>query len=248
MDVAVVNKRNDDSTVFIIVGALLFLVIFFLFFGGRKSTGGGGGGTQPSSSECIDEPDTSTGWEEAAVDEASFTFVATNTDVTIPYIKNTLGYTRFITNKNDPPGCRYRYSVMDISDLASVNLKESSCTDYVLHYKTDDTGVNLEEEENTDMTPNQPTAPGGCPQRPYQYCSGIGNGGEIKKVYVSMGCPASLNLLKKLIDEGKLSGYDDEKIVKCCQQDNVAECKAKGVAGFPTVECENNQGIQGFCE
>ncbi len=244
MEVVVVNKNDDDNTVFIIIIFLLFLLIFFLFFGGRKSTGGGGGGgggTQPSSSECIDEPDTSTGWEEAAVDEASFTFAATNTNITIPYIKNTLRYTRFITNKNDPPGCRYRYSVMNISN-GPVTLKESSCTDYIVHYKADDTGLTLLPEENTEMTPE--TQSGGCPRAPYQYCS---TDGDIQLVYVSMGCPASLSLLKKLIAEGKLSGYDDERIIKCCEQENRQRCLANGIVAFPVIECGTGQRIQGYC-
>lgn len=87
-----------------------------------------------------------------------------------------------------------------------------------------------------------PTTPGGgCPAGPYTYCSTD----TIEKVYTVETCPASKRLVAKLIREGKLTGEDDPKIVKCCKKPDLCP----GIRKYPTISCTADPLLyyEGYC-
>lgn len=88
-----------------------------------------------------------------------------------------------------------------------------------------------------------PTVPGGgCPAGgPYSYCSTD----TIEKVYTVGTCSASKRLVDKLIREGKLTGENDPKIVKCCKNPDLCP----GIRKFPTVSCTADPLLyyEGYC-
>ncbi len=91
-------------------------------------------------------------------------------------------------------------------------------------------------------TPRAPAT--GCPSLPYTYCSRD----TIKNVYIVSGCPPSSRLIEKLIAEGKISGYNDPKVINCSQ--NQVLCTGAGIKSYPSVICENSPSdiYQGYCE
>jgi hypothetical protein len=127
------------------------------------------------------------------------------------------------------------YDVMYIDTKKSFNGMETACTDCQIFF-TDKFKVTL-----VAYSPADPETVAGCPMNPYPYCEAE----NIENVYVNLGCAASKSLIDKLIDEGKLEDINDPKIVKCCENPDV--CRARGIKAFPTVTCNNDVVIQGFC-
>lgn len=127
------------------------------------------------------------------------------------------------------------YDVMYLSNRRSFEGMETACTDCQIFY-TDKFKVSL-----SAYSPADKEKVAGCPMNPYPYCPAE----DIKNVYVNLGCAASKALIEKLIDEGKLEDINDPKIVKCCETPEV--CRARGIKAFPTVTCNNDVVIQGFC-
>lgn len=89
-----------------------------------------------------------------------------------------------------------------------------------------------------------PTVPGGgCPLNgpPYTYCSTD----TIDKIYIVESCPASKRLVTKLINEGKLTGEDDPKIVRCCKKPDLCP----GIRKYPSVTCKADPLLiyEGYC-
>lgn len=82
----------------------------------------------------------------------------------------------------------------------------------------------------------------GCPLNgPYTYCSTD----TIEKVYIVESCPASTRLVTKLINEGKLTGRDDPKIVRCCKNPDLCPVIRK----YPSVTCKATplDIYEGYC-
>lgn len=157
-------------------------------------------------------------------------FIADEQDVTLCKAQEKAGGA-FIACLKD--SSKETYDVMYLQGT-SFKGTETACTDCKIYF-TKDFKVTLDpekSEENTDSA---------CPINPYPYCSRD----DIDQVFVNMNCHASTSLIKKLISEDKLDGYDDPRIVKCCETPEV--CRANGVRAFPTVKCANSVVIQGFC-
>lgn len=82
-----------------------------------------------------------------------------------------------------------------------------------------------------------------CPLKPYPYCPKD----KIDNVYIVKSCGPSSKILRKLIDEGKLTGYDDPKIIDCGANPGV--CAAAGIRSYPTVACNGKTVMyEGFCD
>ena len=80
-----------------------------------------------------------------------------------------------------------------------------------------------------------------CPSSPYKYCSTD----TIEKIYVVDGCPASKRLLGKLMQEEKITGEDDPKVVKCCKRPDLCP----GIRKYPSVSCKADPLLiyEGYC-
>jgi hypothetical protein len=77
-------------------------------------------------------------------------------------------------------------------------------------------------------------SPVGCPPGNYTYCSGS----NVSKLYTQNGCSPSAALQSKL-------GLSMSKVINCSDAANATECAA--ITSFPTVVCDNNSRIVGFC-
>ena len=99
-------------------------------------------------------------------------------------------------------------------------------------------------EKCPSIKPPEESPRGNCPSAPYNYCS-MDN---IEKVYIVSGCTPSANLIRKLTTEGKITGEDDPKVVKCCKNPDV--CAAAGIKSYPSVICSNapTTVYQGYCD
>lgn len=97
------------------------------------------------------------------------------------------------------------------------------------------------EKERCPSVTEQPAT--GCPSNPYTYCSSD----NISKVYIVSGCAPSANLIKKLTAEGKITGEDDPKVIKCCK--NPELCTAAGIRSYPSIICANapTSVYEGYC-
>lgn len=232
----VASSSND--TVYIAMGVLLMLLFIFFVSGSRPRGGAGGTGGGVAAPEPEPEED-DTNWKSQSVYEPT-TFTPTHSSKTVQFGKNTYE-SLFIAKENDDG----TFDLMDLSSRSTLTVKKSGCTDYVLYYRPNvESSITFQEDETTENTPEDTVSPSGCTAGGgHQYCTS--NGQNITKVYVTMGCPASTNLLKKLVDEGKLSGYDDDRIIKCCETPDV--CRTAGITGYPTIDCGDGTGIQGFC-
>jgi hypothetical protein len=77
-------------------------------------------------------------------------------------------------------------------------------------------------------------SPAGCPPGIYTYCSGS----NVSKLYTQNGCSPSAALQAKL-------GLSMSSVVNCSDAANATECA--DIKSFPTVVCNNNSRIVGFC-
>lgn len=94
-----------------------------------------------------------------------------------------------------------------------------------------------------DVAESKETGNPRCPLKPYPYCPKE----KIDNVYIVKSCGPSSKILRKLIDEGKLTGYDDPKIIDCGANPSV--CAAAGVRSYPTVACNGKTTMyEGFCD
>jgi hypothetical protein len=240
------NKKNDDDDnkifLWIFLGILLLLLLWWLFSGNKK-TGGGGGGVAPAT--CNPSLWTS---KPLILPED---FVAERTNMS-ECDAQTFG-------QNNNKGAFIRCKTGDVMFLTgdSFTGTETACTDCKIYYTSEFT-VTLRAESPPHMpisdgadSPLPPPVSGGCPSNPYPYCSA--EDGEFSNVYITLNCHSSTQLVQSFIDKGKLTGFDDPKIVKCCKTPEI--CRAAGVTAFPTVQC-NSGGtvsspigtkIQGYC-
>lgn len=99
------------------------------------------------------------------------------------------------------------------------------------------------EEKKITTTTIAPAGRGGCPATPYTYCSSD----TIQKVYISSGCTPSAEIIRKLVQEGKISGESDPKVVNCSK--NPELCTAAGIRSYPSVICESTPTniYEGYC-
>ena len=88
-----------------------------------------------------------------------------------------------------------------------------------------------------------PVGGSNCPASPYSYCSSD----TIKNIYIVSGCAPSANLIRKLVAEGKITGEDDPKVIKCCK--NPELCTAASIQSYPSVICESapKTVYEGYC-
>jgi hypothetical protein len=241
------QKKNDDDDrgiiIWIILGLLILFILWWLF-SGEKKTGGGGGGVAPST--CNPSLWTS----KPLVLPEAFTSEFTGYD---ECAAQTYGQ---INNKQAFILCKDGGVMFLTGD--SFTGTETACTDCKIYY-TKDFSVTLLAESpphmpislDADSPLPPPTTSGGCPQNPYPYCDAENN--EFSNVYITLNCHASTQLVKSFIEKGKLTGFDDPKIVKCCKNPEI--CRAAGVTKFPTVQCNDGgtvsspigRKIQGFC-
>lgn len=220
------NKNDRGIFIWIFLGLLLLFILWWLF-SGEKTTGGGGGGVVPST--CNPSLWTS----KPIILPESFTADFTGYD---ECAAQTYGQNN---NKQAFILCKDG-GVMFLSG-GSFTGTETACADCKIYYTKDFTATLTPEvtvPPYSDIPEN--TA---CPLRSYGYCDEYGS--TIEQVYITSSCGASTNLVNKLISEGKLSGFDDPKIIKCCQNPEV--CIAANITKYPTVICSNDTHIRGFC-
>jgi hypothetical protein len=238
------NKNDDDDRgifIWIFLGILLILILWWLF-SGRKNTGGGGSTPLTSCNPSL--------WtSKPVVVPEAFTAEFTGYD---ECAAQTYGQ---INNKQAFILCKDG-SVMFITG-DSFTGTETACTDCKIYY-TENFSLTLNSESPPHMpisldadSPLPPPVSGACPQNPYPYCDT--ESGEFSNVYITLNCHASTQLVQSFIQKGKLTGFDDPKIVKCCKTPDI--CRAAGVTKFPTVQCNSGgtasspigRKIQGFC-
>jgi hypothetical protein len=232
------TPQKNDNIILLIFPLLLILLLFWWFLSGKRTTGGGGGGggtptvCNPSlwTSKPIILPESFIA-EKTNMSECDAQKFGQDNSINA-FIRCNDGGVMFLNGDNSFTGT------------------ETACTDCKIYYTRDFT-VTLKNESPPHMpivegadSPLPPPTSGACPQNPYPYCD---IEGDISKVYITLNCHASTELVKKLITEGKLSGHDDPKIIKCCKDPGT--CRAAGISAFPTVICSGYSGrtIQGFC-
>lgn len=96
-------------------------------------------------------------------------------------------------------------------------------------------------ESPVEVIPEPTVSTNTCPSNPYTYCSTD----TIDKVYITENCSASMRLVNKLINENKLTGLQDPKIIRCCKNPNLCP----GIRTFPSVTCKLDplSIYEGYC-
>lgn len=225
------QPSNNNSLIYIIAGFLVVLFTYYFFFkSSPSSSGGGGGGEDGGTSEIVCNPSLWT--SKMIVLPTTFTSQRTNlNECEAQKIAQVNGYRAFILCKNG--------DFMSISGT-TFSAMETACTECKIYYTTDFT-FNYITEDVVHPVEELPIITG-CPSTRYEYC----NPSSVDKVYIISTCKASSDLVKKFITEGKLSGYDDERIIKCCKDPD--RCRADNIKSFPTVICSDNDTIiSGYC-